>query len=131
MKILLFIFWTIILNLISARRNAEIQRKLDHFLDNLIHGYENSSIKQPEMIVNLPDNLVDILAQTHKHGEDAQREIRDGANHLSLPYISIRGRIMKTPNGKQSKIKNINNYYLVMGRLSLRIPDLNLIHICF
>ena len=103
-KILLFIFWTIILKLISARRNAEVQKKLDNFLENLIHEHENSSIKQPEMmVVNLPDNLVDILAQTQKHGKDAQREIRDGANHLSLPYISIRGRIMKTPNGKQSK----------------------------
>ena len=111
--ILLFIFWTI-LKLISARRNAEIQKKLDNLLENLIHEHENSSIKQPGRIVNLPDDLVDILAQTQKHGEDAQREIRDGANHLSLPYISIRGRIMKTPNGKQSKIKN--NYYLVMGK---------------
>ena len=34
--LLLFIFWTIILNLISARRNAEIQKKLDHLLENLI-----------------------------------------------------------------------------------------------
>ena len=90
----------IILNLVSARRNAEVQKKLDNFLDNLIHENENSLKKQLEMKVNLPANLVDILVQTQKNGEIAQREISEGAKHLSLPYISIRGRIMKTPNGK-------------------------------